>query len=138
MQGSDALTNAKAPILVPLAPARGITTVTGVAPPIAVAPPVCFSFSFQFSSLLTDSCPLLQAPPSAEDEIMKARLERAELAIQKQRQRQAKEKEKAEAAAAAGGEDDGGGKVCLLLSFICQSSSDVSPSQVLVIPLILQ
>jgi hypothetical protein len=45
---------------------------------------------------------------------MKARMERAELAIQNQRKRQAKEKAKAEAAAAAAsGEDDGGGKVSL-------------------------
>jgi hypothetical protein len=44
---------------------------------------------------------------------MKARMERAELAIQKQRQRQAKEKAKAEAAAEDDG--DGGGKVYSLL-----------------------
>lgn len=45
MQGSDAVLNAKAPVLVPLAPKSGITTITGVAPvapPVAVAPPVLF------------------------------------------------------------------------------------------------
>mmetsp|Transcript_6947 Transcript_6947/g.7276 ORF Transcript_6947/g.7276 Transcript_6947/m.7276 type:complete len:684 (-) Transcript_6947:1435-3486(-) len=82
MQGSDAITNAKAPVLVPLAPKSGITTVTGIAPiapvaPISVAPP---------------------APPTIEDEVMKARMERAELAIQKQRERQAKEKAEKEKA----------------------------------------
>lgn len=44
MQGSDAVLNARAPVLVPLAPKSGITTVTGVAPivssSVAVSPPV--------------------------------------------------------------------------------------------------
>lgn len=59
----------------------------------------------------------LQAPPSAEDEVMKARMERAELAIQRQRERQAKEKaekEKAEEEANSMTED-GGGKVWRLM-----------------------
>jgi energy-coupling factor transporter ATP-binding protein EcfA2 len=54
MQGSDAVTNAKAPILVPLAPRAGITTVTGVAPPVAaVAPPVSHPTAFLLSLLIS-------------------------------------------------------------------------------------
>jgi hypothetical protein len=36
MQGSDAVVSAQAPILVPLAPRAGITTVTGIAPPAPI------------------------------------------------------------------------------------------------------
>lgn len=58
---------------------------------------------------------------------MKARMERAELAIQKQRERQAREKaekEKAEAEANAA-QEDGGGKVCNLFFLLFIFSSQV-------------
>jgi hypothetical protein len=73
---------------------------------------------------------------------MKARMERAELAIQKQRERQAKEAEKAkQATAAATGdhddEDDGGGKVgqCSLIS--SNLTFDLSQVQ-MIFPLLLR
>jgi hypothetical protein len=105
MQGSDAIAvlNAKPPVLAPLAPKSGITTVTGIAPPAPafVTPP---------------------APPTVEDEVMKARMERAELAIQRQRERQAKEKAEKEKLA-----EDGGGKVLvfLILATLLYSHSQV-------------
>ena len=53
MQGSDAITSTQTPILVPLAPKSGITTITGLAPiatPISVAPPVSIITIILFST----------------------------------------------------------------------------------------
>jgi len=91
MSGSDAVNNMKAPVLVPLAPrsTTGNTVIPHTAPP-AVAPKA----------------------PSAneEDEVMKARMELADLAIERQRARQAKEKEE-KATKKKSEDNDGGGKV---------------------------
>lgn len=68
--------------------------------------------SLNLSLQIAPAAPMPSYANEEDEEVMKSRMELADLAIKRQREKKAKEKELAAEASAEGDEDDGGGKVC--------------------------